>query len=71
MGLEVDGCLRRKYEGQIAGIAIVEKEDIDLVSLLLFFSHAFNYLFQLGSICCCDCSNLVLFRAYCSAFSFC
>lgn len=32
MELEVDGYLRRKYEGQIADIEIVEKEDLDLVS---------------------------------------
>ena len=31
--LEVDSYLRRRYEGQIASIEIVNKEDLDLVSV--------------------------------------
>lgn len=31
--LEVDSYLRRRYEGQIANIEIVNKEDLDLVSV--------------------------------------
>ena len=30
--MEVDAYLRRRYEGKIADIQIVEKEDLDLVS---------------------------------------
>lgn len=32
MEMDVDAYLRRRYEGQIADIQIVEKEDLDLVS---------------------------------------
>ena len=32
--LEVDAYLRRRYEGQIANIEIVSKEDLDLVSVV-------------------------------------
>ena len=32
MELEVEAYLRRRYEGEIADIEIVEKEDLDLVS---------------------------------------
>lgn len=31
MELDVDAYLRRRYEGQIANIQIVEKEDLDMV----------------------------------------
>lgn len=32
MERDVDAYLRRRYEGKIADIQIVEKEDLDLVS---------------------------------------
>lgn len=35
MQLEVDAYLRRRYEGQIADIEIVDKEDLDLVSFVV------------------------------------
>lgn len=35
--MDVDAYLRRRYEGQIADIEIVEKEDLDLVRRLLYF----------------------------------
>lgn len=34
MEMDVDAYLRRRYEGQIADIKIVEKEDLDLVRIL-------------------------------------
>lgn len=55
MELDVDAYLRRRYEGQIANIQIVEKEDLDMVcvtkSWLLVsanvewkFTHAWEWL---------------------------
>jgi DNA polymerase epsilon subunit 1 len=35
MELEVEAYLRRRYEGDIADIEIIEKEDLDLVCALL------------------------------------
>ena len=32
--LEVDAYLRRRYEGQISNIEIINKEDLDLVSVV-------------------------------------
>lgn len=34
MEMDVDSYLRRRYESQIADIEVLEKEDLDLVSLL-------------------------------------
>lgn len=34
--MDVEAYLRRRYESQIANVEIVEKEDLDLVSSLLF-----------------------------------
>lgn len=33
--MDVEAYLRRRYETQIAGIEIVEKEDLDLVSYFI------------------------------------
>lgn len=39
MEMDVDAYLRRRYEGQIADIEIVEKEDLGLVRrLFIIFS---------------------------------
>jgi len=35
MELEVEAYIRRRYEGEISDIEIVEKEDLDLVCALL------------------------------------
>lgn len=34
--MDVEAYLRRRYEGQIADIEIVQKEDLDLVSYTKF-----------------------------------
>ena len=34
MEIEVEAYLKRRYEGQIADVEIIEKEDLDLVSNL-------------------------------------
>ncbi|CAM6102738.1 unnamed protein product [Calypogeia fissa] len=41
MELEVDAYLRRRYEGQIANIKVVEKEDLDLKNHLSGLRHTF------------------------------
>lgn len=38
MEMDVDAYLRRRYEGQIADIEIVDKEDLNLVSHFYFVS---------------------------------
>lgn len=38
MEMDVEAYLRRRYEGQIADIEIIQKEDLDLVSHLIFIS---------------------------------
>lgn len=35
--MDVEAYLRRRYESQIADIEIIEKEDLDLVRIFLFF----------------------------------
>lgn len=35
--VDVEAYLRRRYETQIADIEIIEKEDLDLVRIFLFF----------------------------------
>lgn len=35
--MDVDAYLRRRYEGQIADIEIVDKEDLNLVRFILIF----------------------------------
>ena len=47
MELEVEAYLRRRYEGEIADIEIIEKEDLDLVCALM---HMFNSLFHFACI---------------------
>ena len=39
--MDVDAYLRRRYEGQIADIQIVEKEDLDLVSHYIMLDTCF------------------------------
>ena len=36
--MDVEGYLRRRYEGQIVDIEIMKKEDLDLVSDFLSFN---------------------------------
>ena len=47
MELEVEAYLRRRYEGEIADIEIIEKEDLDLVCALMCM---FNSLYQIACI---------------------
>jgi len=62
MQLEVEAYLRRKYEGQIADVEIVDKEDLDLVSncvtevdiLLLAHTHPYLYLIKKKVYVPCD-----------------
>jgi DNA polymerase epsilon subunit 1 len=42
MELEGDSYLRRRYEGQIANIQIVEKEDLNLVNNSLISTSAYS-----------------------------
>ena len=49
METDVEAYLRRRYEGQVADIEILEKEDLDLVSFHMdilasfaYFSYDFN-----------------------------
>jgi len=51
MELEVEAYIRRRYEGEISDIEIIEKEDLDLVCHLLCM---LNLIFCLTSImkCC-------------------
>lgn len=41
--MDVDAYLRRRYEGQIADIEIMEKEDLDLVSYL-WISYLLHFI---------------------------
>lgn len=43
MEMDVDAYLRRRYEGQIADIEIMEKEDLDLVSYL-WISYLLHFI---------------------------
>jgi DNA polymerase epsilon subunit 1 len=47
MELEVEAYIRRRYEGEISDIEIIEKEDLDLVCHLLCM---LNLIFCLTSI---------------------
>ena len=42
--MDVEAYLRRRYEGQIAEIEIIEKEDLDLVSLIIISCLTFLFL---------------------------
>lgn len=46
MEIDVEAYLRRRYEGQIADIEIVEKEDLDLVREIrpLYFLRCYFYV---------------------------
>jgi hypothetical protein len=44
MELEVEAYLRRRYEGEIADMEIIEKEDLDLVCALM---RMFNLLYHI------------------------
>lgn len=46
MEREVDEYLRRRYQGQIADIQRVEKEDLDLVSHFTMIYTCFYYIQQ-------------------------
>jgi hypothetical protein len=50
MELEVEAYLRRRYEGEISDVEIIEKEDLDLVCALLCM---FNSIFCLTNIVRC------------------
>lgn len=43
METDVEAYLRRRYEGRIANIEILEKEDLDLVSLHVDVPASFAY----------------------------
>jgi hypothetical protein len=49
MELEVEAYIRRRYEGEISDVEIIEKEDLDLVYVLLC---VFNQIF-----CWTSCMN--------------
>lgn len=46
--MDVDAYLRRRYEGQIADIEIVDKEDLNLVRFILIFICHVACLCNLG-----------------------
>lgn len=50
MEMDVEAYLKRRYEGQIADIEIVEKEDLDLVSHHFLGRTLFKCCF-LGALC--------------------
>jgi hypothetical protein len=50
MELEVEAYLRRRYEGEISDIEIIEKEDLDLVCALLCM---FNSIYSVYCIVRC------------------
>jgi hypothetical protein len=47
MEFEVEAYLRRRYEGEIADIEIIEKEDLDLVCALI---RMFNLPYYIACI---------------------
>lgn len=49
MEMDVEAYLRRRYEGQIAAIEIIEKEDLDLVSNLCI-SYLLCFVWYMTSI---------------------
>lgn len=60
MQLEVDAYLRRRYEGQIADIEIVDKEDLDLVSFVVC-------LLGVHSIAQTRCACIAFKQIYCAS----
>lgn len=51
MELEVEAYLRRRYEGEIADIEIIEKEDLDLVcALICMFNLVFHFTCIINAI---------------------
>lgn len=49
MEMDVEAYLRRRYEGRIADIEIIEKEDLDLVSKL-YMSFMLHFVWYTTNI---------------------